>query len=301
MCGRSRAELLSRKRSGDLEPPRSFHLRTEHSERRRDRRQRSEYHQGRSDRPPRAAGELVRQEQPDAGSEKGARADDEPEEGHRKIEFFHVLPPSSRRVQSCRHVAPCPGTRVASIRSIAGAMVRVDYAENGKEGMRPRPQPGQERIPSCVRLFDPATLARLCRARDWLGDRFHERVSLADSACQAYLSPFYFSRLFTEVFGEPPHEFVTRPRIAKAKRLVLSDHSSVIGICFVVGYESLGSFSTRFHTLTGLSPAAFRREAHRLFGGFRSRWPLYYVPACYQRFYVGGETPQESRSATSAP
>jgi len=180
-------------------------------------------------------------------------------------------------------------------------MVRVDYAENGKEGMRPRPQPGQERIPSCVRLSDPATLARLCRARDWLGDRFHERVSLADSACQAYLSPFYFSRLFTEVFGETPHEFVTRLRIARAKRLLLSDHSSVTDICFEVGYESLGSFSTRFHTLTGLSPAAFRREAHRLFGGFRSRWPLYYVPACYQRFYVGGETPQESRSATSAP
>ena len=39
-------------------------------------------------------------------------------------------------------------------------------------------------------------------------------------------------------------------------------------VCFEVGYESLGSFSTRFHSLTGLSPAAFRGEARRIFGGF---------------------------------
>src|SRR6266705_26468 len=161
--------------------------------------------------------------------------------------------------------------------------------------MRPRPRPGQERIPRGVRLYDPATLARLCRARDWLADRFHERVSLADAACQAHLSPFYFNRLFTEVFGETPHEFVTRLRIARAKRLLLSDHVSVTDICFDVGYESLGSFSTRFHSLTGLSPAAFRREARRVFG-FR-RWRLFYVPACYQYFYMGAERPQESRSA----
>lgn len=150
-------------------------------------------------------------------------------------------------------------------------------------------------IPRGVRLYDPATLARLCRARDYLAARFNRRTSLEGAARQADLSPFYFNRLFTQVFGETPHEFVTRLRIERAKRLLLVDHESVTDICFDVGYESLGSFSTRFHSLTGLSPAAFRREARRVFG-FR-RWRLFYVPACYQYFYLGAERPQDSRSA----
>jgi AraC-like DNA-binding protein len=155
-----------------------------------------------------------------------------------------------------------------------------------------------ERIPRSVRLYDAATLARLCRARDFLAARFDRRVPLADAAREAFLSPFYFGRLFAEAFGETPHEFVTRLRIDRAKRLLLSDGASVTDICFDVGYESLGSFSARFHSLTGLSPAAFRREGRRTFGGFRSRWPLFYVPACFQYFYLRSETPQESRSAS---
>jgi AraC-like DNA-binding protein len=163
--------------------------------------------------------------------------------------------------------------------------------------MRPRPRSGDPPYPRSVRLFDPATLARLCRARDFLADRFRRRASLEDAAREAGLSPFYFNRLFTQAFHETPHEFVTRLRIDEAKKQLLKDHDSVTDICFDVGYESLGSFSTRFSTLTGLSPAAFRREARRLFGGFRRRWPLFYIPACYQRFLIGA---QESRSAPYA-
>ena len=168
--------------------------------------------------------------------------------------------------------------------------------------MRSRPRPGQAPIPRGVRLYDPATLARLCRARDFLADRFHERPSLEDAAREAYLSPFYFNRLFTAAFGETPHELVTRLRIERAKRLLLADAASVTDICFDVGYESLGSFSTLFRERTGLSPASFRREARRIFGGFaRRRWPLFYIPACYQHFYLGAPTPQESRSTAALP
>jgi AraC-like DNA-binding protein len=140
-----------------------------------------------------------------------------------------------------------------------------------------------------VRLFDEVTFARLCRARDYLGDRYGERVTLENAARQACLSPFHFNRLFAEAFGETPHEFVTRRRIEEAKKLLLRDTESVTDICFAVGYESLGSFSTRFRSLTGLSPALFRREARLAFGGFASHWPLYFIPACYQQFVVSPE------------
>jgi AraC-like DNA-binding protein len=100
-------------------------------------------------------------------------------------------------------------------------------------------------------------------------DRRHAR--------QACLSPFYFNRLFTQAFNETPHEFIT---------LLLAGNHSATEICFEVGYESPGSFSTRFSSLTGLSPAAFRGEARRTFGGFGVRWPLYYIPGCFQRVFL---------------
>jgi AraC-like DNA-binding protein len=137
------------------------------------------------------------------------------------------------------------------------------------------------------RLFDTTTFARLCRARDYMGDSYRDRVTLENAAKCACLSPFHFNRVFARAFGETPHEFVTRRRVEEAKRLLLAENCSVTDICFDVGYESLGSFSARFRSLTGLSPSEFRREARISFGGFAAHWPLYYIPACYQRFFVG--------------
>jgi len=76
-------------------------------------------------------------------------------------------------------------------------------------------------------------------------------------------------------------------RVEEAKRLLLAENRRITDICFDVGYESLGSFSARFRSLTGLSPSAFRRSARVAFGGFAAHWPLYYIPACFQYFQVG--------------
>jgi AraC-like DNA-binding protein len=135
--------------------------------------------------------------------------------------------------------------------------------------------------------LDSAMFARLCRARDYLAAHYDRHTSLEDLAPHACLSPFYFNRLFTQAFGETPHEFVTRRRIEQAKKLLLAGNHSVTEVCLEIGYQSLGSFSTRFRSLTGLAPAAFRGEARRVFGGCAARWPWYYIPACFQRFFPG--------------
>jgi AraC-like DNA-binding protein len=137
------------------------------------------------------------------------------------------------------------------------------------------------------RVPDAVTFTRLSRARDYLGACYRDRITLENAAKQACLSPFHFNRMFTQAFGETPHEFVTRIRIDEAKKLLLAENHSVTDICFDIGYESLGSFSMRFRTLTGLSPAAFRREARSSFGGLAAHWPLYSIPSCYQQFFLG--------------
>ncbi len=153
-------------------------------------------------------------------------------------------------------------------------------------GMRMQVRSDELPIRRDVRLCDATTFARLCRARDYLGARYRDRVTLENAAREACLSPFHFNRVFARTFGETPHEFVTRMRIEHAKKMLLAENDSVTDICFGIGYESLGSFSMKFRSLTGLSPAGFRREARYAFGGFASHWPLYYIPACYQRFFI---------------
>jgi AraC-like DNA-binding protein len=71
--------------------------------------------------------------------------------------------------------------------------------------------------------------------------------------------------------AKPPHEFITKLRIDRAKRLLAREQLPVTDVCFAVGYESLGSFSTRFRTLVGYSPSVYQREIRRIFP-FR-RWP----------------------------
>src|SRR5215469_2071534 len=137
-----------------------------------------------------------------------------------------------------------------------------------------------------ARLVDAATFSRLCRARDYLAGSYRDRVTLQDVAREACLSPFHLNRLFTRTFGETPHEFLTRMRIEEAKKLLLADSHSVTDVCFEVGYESLGSFSMRFRSLAGASPQAFRREARRTFAGVAANWPLCFIPACFQQFFI---------------
>ena len=84
-------------------------------------------------------------------------------------------------------------------------------------------------------------------------------LSLGDMADIACLSPYHFARTFRRVTGVSPGEFQTAVRLERAKRLLLTTDLSVGEVCFEVGYESLGSFTTRFTRLVGVSPGRMRR------------------------------------------
>lgn len=114
-------------------------------------------------------------------------------------------------------------------------------------------------------LVDDDLFRRLCRSRDYLAAGIEQPLRLADAAREACLSPFHYHRLFTNTFGETPHEFLTKCRIDQAKRLLARDHLPVTEVCLAAGYESLGSFSTLFRTMVGYSPSLYRRAIRRIF------------------------------------
>jgi AraC family transcriptional regulator len=78
---------------------------------------------------------------------------------------------------------------------------------------------------------------------------------MADIAC---FSPCHFNRVFHKITGIPPMQFQYALRLERAKHLLISTDRSITDTCFDVGYNSLGTFITRFKELVGLSPNAFR-------------------------------------------
>jgi AraC-like DNA-binding protein len=79
-----------------------------------------------------------------------------------------------------------------------------------------------------------------------------------------YLSPYHFIRVFEQVTGLSPGDFRAALRLEAATRLLLMTTRDVTAICSAVGYQSLGTFTTRYTQLVGLSPGRLRSQASTL-------------------------------------
>ena len=118
-----------------------------------------------------------------------------------------------------------------------------------------------------TQVYDPSwresTIASRSAAVDRviqeIRQRLDEPISLSDMADIAYLSPFHFNRVFRQMTGVSPGRFLTTLRMEAAKQLLLDGEMRIIDVCFAVGYNSLGTFTTQFTQLVGLSPGRYRR------------------------------------------
>jgi AraC-like DNA-binding protein len=100
--------------------------------------------------------------------------------------------------------------------------------------------------------------AAIERAIDTMWERYSEPLSLAEIADTAIVSKFYFSRVFRNFTGTSPGRFLTAIRLAKAKQILLETSMTVAEIAYTVGYNSLGTFTSRFTRSVGVSPARYR-------------------------------------------
>lgn len=102
---------------------------------------------------------------------------------------------------------------------------------------------------------------RLRTARAYLDSNYNRTITIPSISRKAALSPYHFIRLFCRRYKQTPHQYLIQRRIDRAKELLRSSELSVTDICFQIGFESLGSFSTRFRNSTGLSPSEYRKNA----------------------------------------
>jgi AraC family transcriptional regulator len=111
------------------------------------------------------------------------------------------------------------------------------------------------RVPALGSSTRQEVYRRLLRGRDFLLSSLSEAICLRDMASAACLSPSHFHRCFTQVFGETPHQYLTRNRLQKAARLLGQSNSSVTEVCLNTGFESLSSFSSLFRRHYGVPPS----------------------------------------------
>jgi AraC-like DNA-binding protein len=107
----------------------------------------------------------------------------------------------------------------------------------------------------------------LLRAKDLVDARYREALDVKTLARAARLSPWHFSREFRREFGESPHRYLLNRRLERAAALLRTTGRSVADICLTVGLRSVGSFTTSFGRMFGMSPTEYRAAhppaAHR--------------------------------------
>jgi AraC-like DNA-binding protein len=117
---------------------------------------------------------------------------------------------------------------------------------------------------------------RLCRARKYIDECYDLPLDLTEISKQACLSRYHFLRLFRDTFATTPHQYLIQRRIEKAKELLRARGLSVTDVCFEVGFQSLGSFSSLFRRSVGHAPINYRK---------RERESLKKVPGCFVSMY----------------
>ena len=96
------------------------------------------------------------------------------------------------------------------------------------------------------------------KVRDRIDREYAKPLNVEELARGAHMSAGHLSREFRRIYGESPYSYLMTRRIERAMTLLRRGDLSVTEVCFAVGCASLGTFSTRFTELVGITPSAYR-------------------------------------------
>ncbi|MCY1210180.1 HTH-type transcriptional activator RhaR [compost metagenome] len=84
-------------------------------------------------------------------------------------------------------------------------------------------------------------------------------LKLEELACRAKLSTFHFAKMFRASVGLPPHAYVAKRRVDRAKSLLHDGKLELAQIALACGYASQSHFTRAFKGEAGMTPGAWRR------------------------------------------
>ena len=114
-------------------------------------------------------------------------------------------------------------------------------------------------------------LARLRAVRDRIDREYAQPLDVEALARGVHMSAGHLSRQFRLAYGEPPYSYLMTRRIERAMALLRRGDLTVTEVCYAVGCQSLGTFSTRFTELVGVPPSTYLTDGAPMTAG---------MPAC---------------------
>lgn len=96
--------------------------------------------------------------------------------------------------------------------------------------------------------------------REYIQANLSRDISLAELAELAGLSRFHFTRSFKRSIGLPPHQYLLRQRIERAKELLALGRLPVSEIAASVGLPGPGQLARTFRRMTGITLKEFLRK-----------------------------------------
>jgi AraC family transcriptional regulator len=126
---------------------------------------------------------------------------------------------------------------------LAGSVASVLAGSGGGRAARRPSRSDERRISEALRRIEASA---------------DEPHSLADLAREAAMSRCHFLRVFRQVVGMTPHQFVLHTRLHRAAVRLRGSHDSVSAIAFAAGFNDLSTFNRRFRRVMGASPTNWR-------------------------------------------
>lgn len=102
---------------------------------------------------------------------------------------------------------------------------------------------------------------RLRRVLDYMTAHLDDDVGLEDLAEAACFSTFHFTRVFSNTMGMPPHRYLSRMRLERAKTLLSLRVMPISQIALACCFSSQSNFTRAFVRATGLTPQDYRRQS----------------------------------------
>jgi AraC family transcriptional regulator len=88
-------------------------------------------------------------------------------------------------------------------------------------------------------------------------------LGLVTLAREARLSRYHFLRVFRQVTGLTPHQYIVRARLRRAAERLLLEPARVLDIALESGFGDVSNFNHAFRAEFGVNPGSYRSTEHR--------------------------------------
>lgn len=87
-----------------------------------------------------------------------------------------------------------------------------------------------------------------------------KNITVEEISSLCKITPQYFRKIFNNLYGTSPSQYITNLRITQAKQLIDSGAYSITEISDMLGFSEPSQFSRKFKSETGISPKEYKAQ-----------------------------------------